>query len=275
MTTPTPVQAKPFKRILLTGAAGGLGRVLRDRIKPWAGVVRLSDLADLGAAREGEEVVQCDLADKAAVLALMEGVDAVLHFGGISVEAPFDAILQANFLGTANLYEAIHKSGVKRVVFASSNHTMGFYRTTDLVDADMPTRPDGMYGLSKCFGESLSRYYYDRFGIETVCLRIGSSFPAPINPRMMVTYFSYDDLVESLRCALFAARVGHTIAFGVSDNAAKWWDDRKAAHLGFQAKDSSSQFAERFPDNANYPAADDITATFQGGGFLLTGPQYN
>ncbi|WP_229459208.1 NAD-dependent epimerase/dehydratase family protein [Massilia cavernae] len=266
---------KPFKRILLTGAAGGLGKVLRERIKPWADVVRLSDLADLGPAAEGEEVVQCDLADKAGVLALMEGVDAVLHFGGISVEAPFDAILQANILGTANLYEAVHKAGVRRVVFASSNHAIGFYKTTDMIDADDPTRPDTMYGVSKCFGESLSRYYYDRFGIETVCLRIGSSFPEPQSARMLVTYLSYDDLVEALRCSLMAQRVGHAILFGVSDNPGKWWDNRKAAHLGFVARDSSTRFAGMFPPDGNYPPADDIGSTYQGGPFLLNGPQYD
>ncbi len=266
--------SKPFKRILLTGAAGGLGRILRERIKPWADIVRLSDLSDMGPAGPGEEIVQCNLADKAAVLRLMEGVDAVLHFGGISVEAPFDAIMQANILGMANLYEAVHKTGVKRVVFASSNHTIGFYRNTDMLDADMPTRPDTLYGVSKCFGESLSRYYYDRFGIETVCIRIGSCFPEPANPRMMITYLSADDLVESLRCSLFAPRVGHTILFGVSDNPAKWWDNTKAAHLGFVPKDSSAQFAAMFPDTSAYPAADDIATTFQGGGFILNGPQY-
>jgi uronate dehydrogenase len=265
---------KPFKRLLLTGAAGGLGRILRDRIKPWADIVRLSDIGDMGEAGDGEEIVRCDLADKAAVLALMEGVDAVLHFGGISTENTFEAIMQANILGTYNLYEAVHKCGVKRVIFASSNHTMGYYRTTDLVDADMPPRPDGMYGISKCFGENLSRYFYDRFGIETVCIRIGSAFPEPINKRMMVTYFSYDDLVELLRCSLFTPRVEHTICFGVSNNPGKWWDDRKAGHLGFQAKDSSTKFAGKFPDSADYPPADDVTTLFQGGGFLLTTPQY-
>lgn len=267
-------QITPFKRILLTGAAGGLGRVLRERIKAWGTVIRLSDLADMAPAGEGEEVVRCDLSDKAAVLALMEGVDAVLHFGGISTEAPFDAIMQANILGVANLYEAIHKAGVKRVVFASSNHAVGYYRTTDMVDANMPARPDSMYGVSKCFGESLSRYYYDRFGVETVCLRIGSSFPEPLNKRMMTTYFSYDDLVECLRCCLFAPRVGHTIAFGVSDNAGKWWDNRYAAHLGFQAKDSSDKFAHLFPDSSQFPDRDDVTTIYQGGKFLLDGPQY-
>lgn len=264
----------PFKRILLTGAAGGLGRVLRERIKPWAQVVRLSDLSNMEPAGEGEEVVQCDLADKAAVLALMEGVDVALHFGGISTEAPFADIMQANILGVANLYEAVHKAGVKRVVFASSNHAVGYYRTTDMIDADMPTRPDSMYGVSKCFGESLSRYYYDRFGIETVCLRIGSSFPVPANRRMLTTYFSYDDLVECLRCCLFAPRIGHTIAFGVSDNRGKWWDNRLAGHLGFRARDNSDKFMHLFPDSAEYPDPDDVTTIYQGGKFLLDGPKY-
>ena len=274
MTTETI--GKPFKRILLTGAAGGLGRVLRERIGAWADVVRLSDIAIdvLGAARSGEEIVACDLANKAAVLAMMDGVDVVLHFGGLSTEHAFDDIMQANILGTANVYEAVHKCAVKRVVFASSNHAVGFYRTTDVIDADAPTRPDTFYGVSKCFGESLSRYYYDRLGIETVCVRIGSSFPEPLNRRMMTTYFSYDDLVELLRCALFAPRVGHTIVFGQSDNAGSWWDNTKAAHLGFKAQDSSSKFAHLFPATAEYPAPGDVTTIYQGGAFVLNGPQY-
>ena len=264
----------PYKRILLTGAAGGLGRQLRDRIKPFGTIVRLADLADLGPAGPGEEIVQCDLADKAAVMAMMEGVDAVLHFGGISVEAPFEDINQANIVGVANLYEAANKLGARRIVFASSNHTMGYYETTDLVDADMPTRPDGMYGISKVFGESLSRFYWDRFGLETVCIRIGSCFPEPKDKRMLSTYISLDDLVELLRCSLFARRVGHTITFGVSANPSQWWDARHSRHLGFVPKDSSAVFGHLFPDSAELPDQDDVTVRFQGGGFLLKTPQY-
>ncbi|PWF55265.1 NAD-dependent epimerase/dehydratase family protein [Massilia glaciei] len=271
--TQTP-KSKPFHRLLLTGAAGGLGRMLRERVKTWTEIVRLSDVADMGAAAEGEEIVRCDLADNAAVRAMMEGVQAVLHFGGISVEARFEPIMQANILGLYNLYEAVHKAGVKRVVYASSNHVTGFYQTTELVDATMPQRPDSFYGVSKCFGEALSRYYYDRFGIETVCLRIGSSFPEPRNARMMTTYLSYDDLVELIRCALFTPRVGHTIAFGNSDNDTTWWDNSQAAHLGYQPKDSSRAFAHLFPDTAERPPADDPTTIYQGGPFVLAGPQY-
>jgi uronate dehydrogenase len=265
---------KPFNRILLTGAAGGLGKMLRERIKPWTEVLRLSDLGDMGTAGEGEEIVRCDLADKAAVLALMEGVDAVLHFGGISTEAAFEDIMQANILGVANLYEAVHKAGVRRVVFASSNHAIGFYKTTETVDASMPTRPDSMYGVSKCFGESMSRYYFDRFGIETVCIRIGSCFPEPSTKRMMSTWFSYDDLTEMLRCALFAPRVNHTIIMGQSDNASTWWDNRHANHLGYRPQDSADAFAALFPDTAAYPEKDDEATLYQGGAFLLGGPVY-
>ena len=131
--------SKPFKRILFTGAAGNLGRRLREHLHQFADVVRLADLADIGPAGPGEEVVRCDLADRDQVLAMCEGVDAILHFGGVSTEEAFDPIMQANILGMANLYEAVHKLGIRRVVFASTNHTMGMYKTTDLVDGALRT----------------------------------------------------------------------------------------------------------------------------------------
>ncbi len=266
--------SKPFRRLLLTGAGGGLGTLLRERAKAWTDVLRLSDRTDLGAAKEGEEIMCCDLADHDAVLKMCDSVDAVLHFGGISVEDKFEPIMQANILGLHHLYEGVYKAGVKRVIYASSNHVTGFYRTDELVDADMPLRPDSFYGVSKCFGEALSRYYYDRFGIETVCLRIGSSFPEPRTARMMVTYLSYDDFVELVRRSLLTPRVGHTIAFGVSNNETCWVDNRKAAHLGYKAKDSSAPFADKFPETGVRPDPADMSTTFQGGPFILAGPQY-
>ncbi len=274
MTMSDTAKRKPFRRLLLTGAGGGLGTILRERAKEWTDVLRLSDRNPLGEPKAGEEIMCCDLADREAVLAMCEGVDAVLHFGGISVEDKFEPIMQANILGLHHLYEAVHKAGVKRVIYASSNHVTGFYRTDEIVDADMPLRPDSFYGISKCFGEALSRYYYDRFGIETVCLRIGSSFPEPRSARMMVTYLSYDDLVQLVCRSLVTPRVGHTIAFGVSDNDAVWVDNRKAAHLGYRPKDSSAPFADKFPDTGERPDPSDMSTTFQGGPFILAGPQY-
>src|SRR5205823_4971279 len=182
------------ERLLLTGAAGGLGRVLRPRLKAYCKTLRLSDHAALGSAAAGEELVVARLEDRPAIDALLEGVDAVVHLGGVSVEGPFDPIAQANIIGVYNLYEAARRHGVKRVVFASSNHVTGFYRQDQVISPRDPMRPDGLYGISKAFGENLSRYYFDRYGIETACLRIGSSFPEPRDRRMLSTWLSYDDL---------------------------------------------------------------------------------
>jgi len=260
-----------FQRLLLTGAAGGLGKVLRERMKPWARVLRLTDREALAPAREGEEVVQCDLGDRAAALTLVEGTDAIVHFGGISVEANFDAILHSNIVGTFNVYEGARRHGVKRVVFASSNHVIGFYKQSERIDAQVPVRPDGLYGLSKCFGENLSRLYFDRYGIETVCLRIGSSFPQPKDRRMLSTFLSYDDLTELVRVSLFTPRVGHTIVYGVSDNSSKWWDNSGAAHLGFRPRDSADRERDRI-EKLPPLAPDDPAGVYQGGAFVHAGP---
>lgn len=261
-----------YSRILLTGAAGGLGKVLRQRLTPFARTLRVSDRADLGAAAPGEEVVQCDLSDKAAVDRLVEGVDAVVHFGGISLEDRFEPILQSNIVGVFNMYEAVRKHGVRRVVFASSNHVTGFYRQSERIGVDAPMRPDSLYGLSKCFGENLSRLYFDRYGIETVCLRIGSSFPVVKDRRMLATYLSYDDLVELVRCALFSPNAGHTVIFGMSNNSLSWWDNRKAAHLGFVPKDTSDAQRERVEADNPPLRADDPAVVYQGGAFVAAGP---
>jgi uronate dehydrogenase len=264
--------ARPFRRLLLTGAAGNLGRQLRGALAAWADIVRVSDIAPLGELAPHEEGAVVDLADRAAVHALLEGVDAVIHLGGISVEAPFDDLLQSNILGLYNLYSAAQHHGVRRVIYASSNHAVGFHPVTSVLDVDAPLRPDCLYGVTKCFGESLSRYYFDRFGLETVCLRIGSSFEAPKNARMLVTYLSYRDFIELVRCSLFTNRVGHAIVYGVSDNRIKWVDNTKAAFLGFRPQDSSVEFEPLFPPGAPNPDFGDPTQRFQGGPFVLAGP---
>ena len=155
------------ERLLLTGAAGALGQALRERLKANCQVLRLSDRQGFGPAQAQEEIMLADLADADAMLSLLQGVDAVVHLGGMSTEGPFEPILQANIVGMVNLYEAARKQGVKRVVFASSNHVTGFYKQSETITADDPPRPDGMYGLSKAFGEDLARLYFDRYGIET------------------------------------------------------------------------------------------------------------
>ena len=142
-----------LSRLLLTGAAGGLGQVLRERLAPLAAVLRLSDIAPMApAAGAHQEVIACDLADKAAVDALVEGCDAIVHLGGVSVERPFEQVLEGNIKGIFHIYEGARRHGVKRIVFASSNHVIGFYKQSQTIDNTVPHRPDGYYGLSKSFG---------------------------------------------------------------------------------------------------------------------------
>ena len=260
-----------YSRLLLTGAAGGLGRVLRPRLKARCDVLRVSDLGDLGTATAGEEVMPAPLQDRPAVFKLLEGVDAVIHLGGISTEQPFDDIVQANIIGTYNLYEAARTHGTRRIVFASSNHVTGFYRQDEVVNANMPVRPDGYYGLSKAFGENLARFYFDRYGIETVCLRIGSSFPEPKDRRMMATWMSYDDLERLVVASLNSPVVGYSVIYGMSDNHHVWWDNTSAKHIGYRPQDSADVFREAVYARTPEPDLNDPAVQFQGGGFVKIG----
>ena len=263
---------KVHERLLLTGAAGGLGQALRDRLKANCSTLHLSDRLDFGPAREGEEVMLADLADADAVNAMMAGVDAVVHMGGVSVEGPFGPILQANILGVYHLYEAARKNGTKRVVFASSNHVTGFYKQSETITADKPARPDGFYGLSKAFGEDIARFYFDRYGIETACVRIGSSFPEPRDRRMLATWLSYDDLHRLITACLTTPVLGHTIIFGMSNNAVTWWDNSQARHVGYVPQDSADVFREAMYARTPQPDLNDPAVQHQGGGFVRMGP---
>lgn len=261
----------PLNRLLLTGAAGGLGKVLRESLKPSAAVLRVSDISDMAPAAANEEVVPCDLADKQAVDALVQGCEAIVHLGGVSVERPFEEVLEANIKGVFHIYEGARRHGARRIVFASSNHVIGFHKQTDHIDASAMRRPDGYYGLSKSFGEDMAQFYFDRYGIETVSIRIGSSFPEPLNRRMMHTWLSYRDLTTLIEKSLFTQGVKHTIVYGMSDNRDVWWDNRAAAHLGFTAQDSSEVFRAKV--EAQPPVAPtDPNVIYQGGAFTAQGP---
>jgi uronate dehydrogenase len=269
-----PVSAVRFRRLLLTGAAGNLGRELRPRLARYCEVLRISARGDCGPAGKGEEVMVADLADRAQMIALLKDVDAVVHMGGVSTEQPWEAILASNIVGMANLYEAARRNRVKRIVFASSNHVTGFYRQDEVISPQDPVRPDGFYGLSKALGENLAQMYWDRHGIETVSLRIGSSFAAPKDRRMLATWMSFDDTERLVVSALTAPIVGHTVIYGMSDNRTTWWDNTSAAHIGYRPQDSSERF--RAEVEARQPAIDitDPVAIYQGGAFVKQG-HYN
>jgi len=256
----------------MTGAAGGLGQAMRSRLQANCDILRLSDLNALDAAQPGEELVQADLSDMAAVQQMVAGCQAIVHFGGISVEQPWGPILQANIIGAYNLYEAARIHGVKRVVFASSNHVMGFYRQNEVVDAKSPPRPDGLYGLSKAFGEDISRLYFDRYGIETACLRIGSSYAEPRDRRMLATWLSFDDLHRLITACLTTPVLGHSIIYGTSDNSVSWYDNHLARHIGYRPMDSSDAFRQAVYARTDEPDLTDPAVQFQGGGFVKIGP---
>jgi len=261
-----------FNRLLLTGAAGTLGRMLRPRLKRYCQTLRVSDIAPMDPAGEGEEVVVARLEDEAAMYELLQGVDAVLHFGGVSIEKPFSTVLPANIVGAYNLYEAARRHGTKRVIVASSNHVTGFYGQGETIPAHVVPRPDSYYGLSKAFGENLAQFYFDRHGLETVSVRIGSCVPAPEDRRHLSSWLSHDDLERLLVAALSAPVVGHSIVYGVSENRTTWWDNSQSRHVGYRPQDSSEPW--RAAVEAKQPHVDPKRpeAKYQGGAFVTLGP---
>lgn len=262
-----------LQHLLLTGAAGTLGRALTPPLQALAKRLSVSDLQAalaLTPLPAGVHATPCDLADADAVHQLLHGVDAVVHLGGVSVEGPFEPILQANIRGLHNLYEAARRQGVRRMVFASSNHVTGCYPRSQVLTPQDPPRPDGNYGLSKLFGEGLASLYWDRFGIETVCLRIGTATPTPPDQRALSTWISLPDLAELVRCALKAPDVGFLVAYGMSGNTRAFWDTHTAwARLGFVPRNNAEHHAPRVQDlqQPTGPQRD-----LQGGSFLGMGP---
>jgi uronate dehydrogenase len=261
-----------LNKLLITGASGALGTICRQRLGPIARSIRLTAREGLGEAAPNEEIAYCDLGDKSAVAALVEGCDGIIHMGGQSTEASWETIRRANIDGMFNLYEATRKSSAKpRIFFASSNHVIGFHPRSTQLDAHCLPRPDGLYGLSKVFGESLARLYYDKFGVETASVRIGSSVPEPVDHRMLSTWFSYDDLILLIERVFEVPRLGCPIIYGVSGNDATWWDNRDVSYLGWHPKDNAEAFRAKVEASTPRLAGDDVTEIYQGGKFCGLG----
>ncbi len=259
-----------LKTLLLTGAAGTLGRALAQ---PLRGLCQRLVLSDLAAPLRAHGIagVACDLTDATAVTQLLQGVDAVVHLGGVSVEGPFAPIVMANVLGLIHLYEAARLAGTKRIVFASSNHVTGCYGQDEVITPTDPVRPDGYYGVSKLFGEGLASMYFERYDIESVCLRIGTATLEPEDRRSLSSWLSRGDLTRLVSAALTAPDVGFTIAYGVSNNPRSWWRSQAAwARIGYVPQDSAEDFAPKVQDIV-FPAGSAM-ARLQGGSFLGIGP---
>jgi len=243
-----------MKKLVLTGAAGQLGSRLREPLSKMCDVLVSTDLAeDVGALFDGETYVKADLSSLDAMVDLLKGADMVVHFGAIGDEAPWDDILQSNIIGAYNIWEAAYRNGVKRVVYASSVHAVGMHIKTDTIGLDVPHRPDTYYGLAKCFSEDLASLYWDKRGVESVCMRIFSCAPAT-NARSIGTWLSYDDLIHLVERSVDSPVVGFSIVYGISDNDRAVVDNTKARHLGYRPKDNAEQFAKEI--FANTPPLD-------------------
>lgn len=260
-----------YNRTLLTGAAGRLGTQLRLSGTKLGKIVRLSALEPCENLAPHEEDAPADLADFDAVSAAVKGCDAIVHMGGQALEGPWQAVLDSNIVGSYNIYEAARQHGVKRIVYASSVHAIGYYERTETIDGNVPTRPDSLYGVSKAFVENLGRYYFDKFGIETVAIRIGSSFPEPTDRRHLITWLSFNDCRQMVEKSLSVPRVGFMIAYGMSNNSEAFWDNRTAAALGYRPQDSADDYRAQVVANTTQGDPNDPAVRFQGGSFCAAG----
>lgn len=240
------MNSKPRRPVLLTGASGELGRQLAVALADRGWCLRLTDIAPFpGDVPGGSSFERADLADSQTIARLGEGCGAILHFGGISRNHPFDQIVGPNLIGVQNIYETAKREGA-RVVFASSNHAVGFHERSPTIDIDAPLRPDCAYGLSKAYGELMARLYWDKHGVESVLLRIGTSVAEPWDLRTLATWLSYADLVRLVECSVAASDVACSVIWAASRNAAMtWWGRDDRDRLGWQPVDSSDSFAAR------------------------------
>jgi uronate dehydrogenase len=239
-----------MKKVLVTGASGMIGLSLRELLKDRY-TLRLQERPGgkpLAPAGEGEEIVQANVADIDSMRDAVRGVDAVIHLAASSaVGTPWDDALQNNIVGIYNVLEAMRLEGVRRMVFASTNHVTGYNEIKGRpCYPDMPVRPDGFYGASKAFGEALARFYVDEHGLEVICLRIGSWQPEPLNVRHLSTWLSPRDMAQ-LAWRGIETPLTWGIFYAISGNTRRYWDiGPTQEQLGYAPEDDGERYAARF-----------------------------
>ncbi|WP_240740484.1 NAD(P)-dependent oxidoreductase [Microbacterium sp. PI-1] len=253
--------------VLYTGGTGRMGRVIREGLASRYDRVVLFARTDTDESLlPGEEVVIGDLGDLDALTAAAEGVDVIVHLGGIADEASFEEIRRGNIDGTYHVYEAARRAGVRRVVYASSNHVVGFHPAEEVLDESASLRPDTFYGVSKAFGEALASLYHDKWGVESVLVRIGTFRPEPEDRRQLALWLSWRDGVELFRCAIESAPVGCAVVYGCSANTGRWWNgDAGWAAIGYVPRDDAADHTDGVDFSAPAP-------TLHGGAFAA--PDY-
>ena len=260
-----------MERLLITGAAGKIGDALRKGLRGRYSLIRLLDVAPLGAVEAGEEIHSADIRDIAAVEKSMNGIDCVVHLAGASEEAEWEKVLPLNIEGCYNVFESARRQGVKRVVFASSNHAVGFHRRERFIDNTVAPRPDSRYGVSKVFGEALGRLYADKHGLSVACLRIGTfrTPDRPVDARGLLTWISHRDMVQLARRCIDHPNYHFVIVYGVSKNLRSRWDNTSVKFLGYQPEDDSEMFAAEI--FAQGKRENEIAAQFHGAHYCPMG----
>ena len=261
--------------VVITGAAGRIGSMLRPRLARPGRTLRLLDIAPLTAG-PGEEAVQASVTDLDAMVAACQGADAVLHLAGIPGEASWARILDLNIHGSYTTIEAARRAGAPRVVFASSNHAVGFTPRSafPVPDYAFPA-PDTYYGVSKATMEALAGMYHHRYGMDVICLRILSCFERPANVRMLSTWLSPDDTGRLFEACLTAERPGFRVAYGVSANTRGGWVSlAEARALGYEPKDDAEAYAAQIIAEHGEPdPGHDPVLAYLGGEFTLPDDQ--
>lgn len=256
-----------MKTILITGAAGDVGTHLRREL---AGryVLRVSDLRPLKKINSGEILMRADISKMSDALRVTRGVDAIVHLGGYSVEGPWAGILNANIIGCYNVFEAARRNGVKRILFPTSNHAVGFYRRDQTIDHRVYPKPDSRYGVSKVFGEALGSLYADKYGMEVFCMRIGNVNAAPIDTRRLSILVTPRDLAQLVTIGIEHPDIRFEIVYGISGNKRAWYDNSNAFRLGYQPQDDAEKWAAEIL--AREPkGGDPVAERFQGGVFCV------
>lgn len=254
------------KRILITGAAGGIGRMMRTRMRRDGRVLRLLDLAPQSPAADDEpvELVTGSVTDPEAMLAACDGVEALIHLGGHSRETSWAETLDVNINGTQIVLDAARQADVSRVLLASSNHSVGFRGADEPgLPADSSPRPDTYYGVSKAAIEALGSLYHSRFGMDIVAIRIGSCFetPLPLGPRGLITWLSPDDCARLFEACLSAPSPGYRLIWGVSANTRSIFSLAEAETLGYHSRDNAEVYADQLAPGEVTPER------YVGGGF--------
>jgi len=236
---------KKYNKIVLTGASGRLGSYLREPLSKITKKLVSTDKEDIGKTLHNEVFKKLNIKNFKEVNKILKKTDLIIHFGAYSNEGPFQEILESNILGTYNIWKSAEKNKIKRIIFASSIHSVGMYRANETINHKVMHKPDTFYGLSKCFGENLAQMYWDKCGIECLTIRILSCAKVT-SKRSLSTWLSYDDLIRIVIQSTKIKKLGFEIIYGVSNNKRLNVDNTNATRkLKINIKDNAEKFLNK------------------------------